>query len=73
VLENKTLKNIFGTKREAVTGGWRKLYDEQFHELKTTAYIIRVIKSRLIGRNVWQKLGRTEMLTGLETTDKTWT
>jgi hypothetical protein len=28
VYENRVLKIIFGTKRDEVTGGWRKLHNE---------------------------------------------
>jgi len=31
VLENRVLRKIFGPKRDDVTGEWRRLYDEQFH------------------------------------------
>jgi hypothetical protein len=29
VFENKVLRRIFGPKRDGVTGGWRKLYNEE--------------------------------------------
>jgi hypothetical protein len=28
VFENRVLRRIFGPKRDEVTGGWRKLYNE---------------------------------------------
>jgi hypothetical protein len=31
-----------------VTGGWRKLYNEEFHNLYSSPSIIRIIKSRRI-------------------------
>jgi hypothetical protein len=37
---------IFGPKREEVAGGWRKLPDEELHNLYTSPNIIRVIKLR---------------------------
>jgi hypothetical protein len=43
--ENRVLRRIFGPKRDEVTGGWRKLYDE-LHSLYSSSYIIRVTKSR---------------------------
>jgi hypothetical protein len=46
VFENKVLKRIFGPKRDEVTGGWRKLYDEELHDLYSSPSIIRIIKSR---------------------------
>jgi hypothetical protein len=31
--DNSVLKRIFGPKRDEVTGGWRKLHNEQLHNL----------------------------------------
>jgi hypothetical protein len=31
VFENRVLRRIFCPKRDEVTGGWRKLYNEEFH------------------------------------------
>jgi hypothetical protein len=33
VFENKVLRRISGPKRDEVTGGWRKLHNEEFHNL----------------------------------------
>jgi hypothetical protein len=33
VSENRVLKGIFELKRDEVAGGWRKLYDEELHNL----------------------------------------
>jgi hypothetical protein len=33
VFENRVLRRIFGPKRDAVTGGWRKLHNEEMHNL----------------------------------------
>jgi hypothetical protein len=46
VFENRVLRRIFGPKRDEVTGGWRKLHDEELHGLYCSPSIIRVIKSR---------------------------
>jgi hypothetical protein len=46
VLENRVLRKIFGPKRDRVTGGWRKLHNEELHNLYSSPSIIRVIKSR---------------------------
>jgi hypothetical protein len=43
--ENRVLR-IFGPKRDEVTGDWRKLLNEEFHNLYSSPSIIRVIKSR---------------------------
>jgi hypothetical protein len=46
VFENRVLRRIFGPKRDGVTGGWRKLHNEEFHNLYSSSSIIRIIKSR---------------------------
>jgi hypothetical protein len=46
VFENRVLRRIFGPKRDGVTGGWRILCNEEFHNLYSSPSIIRVIKSR---------------------------
>jgi hypothetical protein len=46
VLENRVLRRIFGPKRDEVTGGWRKLYNEELRDLYSSPSIIRIIKSR---------------------------
>jgi hypothetical protein len=33
VFENRVLRRIFGSKRNKVTGGWRKLHNEELHNL----------------------------------------
>jgi hypothetical protein len=33
VFENRVLRRIFGPKRDGVTGGWRKLHNEELHNL----------------------------------------
>jgi hypothetical protein len=40
------LRRIFGLKRDEVTGGWRKLQNEELHNLYPSPSIIRMIKSR---------------------------
>jgi hypothetical protein len=40
------LRRIFGSKRDEVTGGWRKLHNEELHNLYPSSSIIRMIKSR---------------------------
>jgi hypothetical protein len=44
------LRRIFGPKRDEVTGGWRKLQNEDLHNLYSSPSIIRVIKSRRMRR-----------------------
>jgi hypothetical protein len=42
----RVLRRIFGPKRDEVTGGWRKLHNEELHNLYSSPSIIRVMKSR---------------------------
>jgi hypothetical protein len=46
VSENRVLRRIFGPNREGVTGRWRKLHNEELHNLYSSPSIIRIIKSR---------------------------
>jgi hypothetical protein len=45
VLEKRVLRRIFRTKREKVTGEWRKLKNVELHNLYSSPNIIRQIKS----------------------------
>jgi hypothetical protein len=42
----RVLRRIFGPKRDEVTGGWRKLHNEELHNLYSSPSIFRMIKSR---------------------------
>jgi hypothetical protein len=42
----RVLRRIFGPKRDGVAGGWRKLHNEELHDLYSSPSIIRIIKSR---------------------------
>jgi hypothetical protein len=33
MFENRVLRKIFGPKREEVAGGWRRLHNEELHNL----------------------------------------
>jgi hypothetical protein len=44
--ENRVLRRIFGPKRDEVTGGWRKLHNEELHNLYSSPGIISMFKSR---------------------------
>jgi hypothetical protein len=46
VFENRVLRKIFGPKRDEVIGGWRKLHNNELHNLYFSSSIIRIIKSR---------------------------
>jgi hypothetical protein len=40
------LRRIFEPERDEVTGGWRKLGNEELHNLYSSPSLIRMIKSR---------------------------
>jgi hypothetical protein len=46
MFENRVLRRIFGPKRDGVMEGWRKLHNEDLHNLYSSPSIIRIIKSR---------------------------
>jgi hypothetical protein len=53
------LRRIFGPKRDEVTGEWRKLHNEELHDLYSSPSIIRIIKEsrmRLAGHvDEWRR------------------
>ena len=46
VFENRVLRGIFGSKRDGMTGEWRKLHNEELNDLYCSSNILRVINSR---------------------------
>jgi hypothetical protein len=52
VFENRVLRRIFLPKRDEVTGGWRKLHNEELHNLYPSPSKIKMIRSRRM-RWVW--------------------
>jgi hypothetical protein len=46
VFENRAMRIIFRPERDEVTGGWRKLHDEELHNLQSSQNITRIIMSR---------------------------
>jgi hypothetical protein len=48
VFENRVLRKIIGQKRDEMTGYWRKLHNEELHNLYSSPNIIRMIKSRRV-------------------------
>jgi hypothetical protein len=46
VFENRVLRRIFWPKRDEITGEWRKLHNEELHEMYSLPNIVWVIKSR---------------------------
>jgi hypothetical protein len=66
VFENRVVRRIFGPEREE-DGSWRKLHNDELHNLYSSPNIVRVIKSK--GRGAYRVLvRRTE---GKESTGKT--
>jgi hypothetical protein len=65
VFENRVLSRIFGSKRDEVTGEWRKLHNEEINGLHYLPNIVRVIKSRIMR---WaghvEHMGRGELCIG---------
>jgi hypothetical protein len=45
VFENQILRRIFGLKGDEIIGGWKKLDNEELHNLYLSPNIIRLIKS----------------------------
>jgi hypothetical protein len=48
VFENRVLRGIFGPKRDEMTEDWRKLHNEELHNLYSSPNIIKMIKSRRV-------------------------
>ena len=46
MFENRVLRRIFGSKRDEVTGEWKKLYNEKLNDLYCSPNSIQLIKSR---------------------------
>jgi hypothetical protein len=49
MFENRVLRRIFGFEREEVRGGWRKLHNEELHNLYSSTNIITLIKYGRMG------------------------
>ena len=46
MFESRVMRRIFGPERDEVTGEWRKLHNEELHDLYCAQNITGVIKSR---------------------------
>jgi hypothetical protein len=44
--KHRLMRRIFGPKRYEVTEEWRKLHNEELHDLYTSPNIIRILKAR---------------------------
>ena len=47
VFENMALRRIFGSRRDEVTGEWRRFHNGELNDLYCSPNIVRVIKSRM--------------------------
>jgi len=69
VFENRSLRRIFGPKRDEVNGKWRKLHNEELNDLYCSPNVVRVIKSKrkgLVGQiaRMWERRGVYRVLVG---------
>jgi hypothetical protein len=69
VFENRVLRRIFGPKRYEVTREWRKLHNEELHDLYSSPSIIRIIKARRMRwaghvARMWEKRNAYMLLVG---------
>jgi hypothetical protein len=46
VIENRVLRGIFGPKRDEVIGGWRKLHNEELHNVCPSSGMTRMTQWR---------------------------
>ena len=46
VFENRVWRRVFGSKKDEVTGEWRKLHKEELNDVYSLPNIVRVVKSR---------------------------
>jgi hypothetical protein len=56
MFESRTLRRIFGPKRDEVKGEWRKLHNEKLYDLCSSPSIIKIIK---LMRMKWREWGRS--------------
>jgi hypothetical protein len=67
VFENRVLRRIFGPKRDELTGEWKKLHNEELHDLYSSPSIIKIIKSRRMSgscRTTGEKRNAYRLLVG---------
>jgi hypothetical protein len=46
IFGNRVLKGIFGPETDDIIGGWRKLHNEELHNMYSSPSMITMIKSR---------------------------
>jgi hypothetical protein len=59
VLDNRVLRRILGQGRDEVTGGWKKLHNEELRDLYSSASIVGDLIGNLIklGQRGWDGEG----------------
>jgi hypothetical protein len=65
VFKRRVLRKIFGPNRDRLTGDWRKLYNEELHDLYSPPLIVLVMKSR----KMWHEWGRMVLVGSLKERD----
>jgi hypothetical protein len=50
MFDNRMLRRVSGPKRDEMTEGWRKLHNEELHNLYSSPNIIRMTKSSRMRR-----------------------
>jgi hypothetical protein len=48
VFDKWVLRRIFGAKRDEMTGGWRRLHNEELHNSYSLPIVIRMLKVRRV-------------------------
>jgi hypothetical protein len=60
VFENRVVRRVFGSKRDEVTGEWKKLPNVELNDRYSSPNIVRVLKSRRAGQDLWRVWGIKE-------------
>jgi hypothetical protein len=49
VFENRVLRRIFGPRRNELKREWRKLHNDELHNVYSSSSVMRMVKSRRMG------------------------